>query len=441
MPERSSGSDQPQAAGTGPSAEASSAARLSSTAARTGLKRLRVMSSGRWRPPVDAPPTSRTARLLAVSSALPGAGKSVIASNLAAAIAGLGRDVVLVDLDVKAPRQHALLGVPPPSAGLTSWLSARRQQTDDAPTTTKVRNLRLLPCLPIGDERSDLDVRQGLVSELYSVDGDVVVVDVGTENRADLFDGFATRAHRLLVTGVDLPSLEATYALLAGVVARAERRHGRSAQAALARFCGGLIGNGTAAPVDAERLHAFARVVRERLNLPLPVLACFQSSSRIPDSITARQPLVTRRGLDQNVTGFHQLADLLLADDIAPLPGCPLDVAEPIEIPVAPLPVAIERYERKFPRFPVDWAATVEFPAGSCAVRVHDVSESGVGLETSLPLRIGDTGRLQLYQLPGSPVVAVQVKSLLPAVRRIGLGFVKRDRHTARIAAAARRAS
>jgi MinD-like ATPase involved in chromosome partitioning or flagellar assembly len=412
---------------------------MSSTAARTGLKRLRVMSSGRWRPPLDAAPVSRTAHLLAVSSALPGAGKSVIASNLAAAIAGLGRDVVLVALDVRAPRQHALLGVPPPTDGLTAWLLARRQRTDDAPTATKIRNLRLLPCLPAEDERTDVDVRQGLVNELYSVDGDVVVVDIGTDNHNDLFDGFATRAHRLLVTGVDLASLEATYALLAGVVARAERRHGRSAQAALARFCGGLIGNGTASAIDAERLHAFARVVREQLNLPLPVLACFQSSGRIAESIVDRQPLVTRRGLDQNVTGFHQLAELLLADDAVPAHGCPLDVDAPVTVPVAPLPVSLERYERKFPRFPVDWTGTVEFASGSCAVRIRDVSESGVGLETSLPVRIGDTGRLQFYQLPGAPVVAVQVKSVLPAVRRIGLGFVKRDRQTGRIAAAARR--
>ncbi len=429
MSERQSGSDR--------------ASRLSSTAPRTALRRLRVMSSGRWRPPIEetVPAAHRTARLIAISSALPGIGKSVIASNLAAALAGLGRQVVLVDLDAKAPRQHALFGLPAPTAGLEGWLRERRQRTDAAPTATKVRNLRLLPCAVTNAERDDVEMRQGVIGELRGVDGELVVVDVGTVNRNDLWDGFATRAHRVLVTGLDPQALEATYAQLATVAARAERRHGRSARAALARFHGGLIGNRIASPEETETLHAFARVVREQLGIHMPVLACFETSTRIPESITARQPLVTRRGLDQNVRGFHQLAELLLADDVVPTHGCALDVDEPVEVAVAPLPVALAQYERKHPRFPVDWTGTAEFACGSSAVRIRDVSESGVGVETALPLRIGDSGRLQLYQLPGAPVVAVQVKNVLPSLRRVGLGFAKLDRQTARITAAARRGS
>ena len=275
--------------------------------------------------------------------------------------------------------------------------------------------------------------------ELHHGDGDVIVVDIGTENQADLFDGFATGAHRVLVTGLDQAALEATYALLATVVARAERRHGRSAQAVLGRFRGGLIGNRAASAVETETLHAFARLVRARLNLHLPVMACFETSPRIPESIEARQPLVTRRALDQNVRGFHQLAELLLADDAPAGHDCALDVDEPIAVTPGPLPVALSQFERKHPRFPVDWMGTAEFSSGSAAVRVRDVSESGVGVETTLPLRMGDIGRLQLHQLPGAPVVAVQVKNLLPSLRRAGLGFVKPDRQTARITAAARR--
>jgi MinD-like ATPase involved in chromosome partitioning or flagellar assembly len=427
MPERSPGSDRE--------------ARLSSTAPRSALRRLRVLSSGRWRPPTETTATAHAARLIALTSALPGIGKSVIASNLAAALAGLGREVVLADLDTLMPRQHLLFGLPAPATGLADWLNERRLRTDATPSATKVRNLRLLPCAATGDERGDATLRRGFMRELAAVDGELVVVDVGTTNRHDLLDGFATRAHRLVVTGLDQEALEATYALLATAVARAQRRHGRSAQAALDRFRGGLIGNRAASAVDIETLHAFARVVREHLNFAIPVLGCVQTSERIVESIGARQPLVTRRGLDQNVRGFYQLAELLLADDVAPAHGCALEVDEPVEVPVAPLPVPLSQYERKFPRLPVDWTGTAEFAAGSGAVRIRDVSESGVGIETTLPLRIGEIGRLQLNQLPGAPVIAVQVKNLLPALRRAGLGFVKRDRSIDRITAAARRGS
>jgi MinD-like ATPase involved in chromosome partitioning or flagellar assembly len=424
MPERPSGSDR--------------ADRLSSTVPRPAFRRLRVLSSGRWRPPaeLEKPILEESARLIAVSSALPGQGKSVVASNIAAAIAGLGREVLLVDLDGRSPRQHALLGLPAPTTGMAAWLESRRQQVDGAHTVTKVRNLRLLPCQVQGDDRA---LRLGLVRELHQGDAHVIVVDIGSDNQADLFDGFATGAHRVLVTGLDAAALEATYALLATVVARAERRHGRSAQAVLGRFRGGLIGNRAASAVETETLHAFARLVRARLNLHLPVMACFEASARIPESMDARQPLVTRRALDQNVRAFHQLAELLLADDAPAGHDCALDVDEPIALKPGPLPVALADFERKHPRFPVDWVGTVEFPAGSAAVRVRDVSESGVGIETTLPLRMGDSGRLQLSQLPGAPVIAVQVKNLLPSLRRAGLGFVKPDRQTARITSAARR--
>jgi MinD-like ATPase involved in chromosome partitioning or flagellar assembly len=385
---------------------------------------------------LEKPILEERARLVAITSALPGQGKSVVASNLAAAVAGLGREVLLVDLDGRTPRQHALLGLPAPAAGMAAWLDSRRQRTDGAHTVTKVRNLRLLPCVATSDDRA---TRLGLLRELHQGDAHVIVVDIGSDNQADLFDGFATDAHRVLVTGLDTAALEATYALLATVVARAERRHGRSAQAVLGRFRGGLIGNRAASAVETETLHAFARLVRARLNLHLPVMACFEASPRVPESIDARQPLVTRRALDQNVRGFHQLAELLLADEVPAGHDCALDVDEPIAVTPGPLPVALSQFERKHARFPVDWLGTAEFPAGSAAVRVRDVSASGVGIETTLPLRMGDTGRLQLPQLPGAPVVAVQVKNLLPSLRRAGLGFVKPDRQTARITSAARR--
>ena len=82
------------------------------------LRRLKVLSSGRWHAPLD---TQRLPLIIAVGSARPGMGKSIVASNLAAAIAGLGRRVVVVDLDFRAPRQHALFGVQP-EGELETWL-------------------------------------------------------------------------------------------------------------------------------------------------------------------------------------------------------------------------------------------------------------------------------------------------------------------------------
>jgi MinD-like ATPase involved in chromosome partitioning or flagellar assembly len=403
------------------------------------MRRLRVMSSGRWHQPV---PELQARRIVAVASAQPGAGKSIVASNLAAALATLGQRVVVADLDPATPRQHALVGETAAARPLDAWLDDKREAREVLPTATKVKNLRLLPYAGgvDADPRRRRERRRAMGQELYDLDGDVVVVDLGADDRDDLFELFPTRALRLVVSGGEPAALEATYAFLAGAAARAERRHGAQARTALASFTGGLVGNWTAAPEEEERFHAFSRLVREHLGIPLPVVGCLRSSDRLPQSIVARQPLVMRRGVDDNVRVFHQIADWVVTEESAPVRECALDAGDDAAatvVPVGPLPTELAAYARKHPRLPVDWTATLELAAGVTAVRVRDISASGVGAEASLALRIGDRGILHLDQLHGRPALPVVVKNVLPALKRFGLGFANPGEATARVVAIA----
>jgi len=378
--------------------------------------------------------------VIAVGAAERGIGKSIVVSNLAASIAGLGRRVVVVDLDFRAPRQHTLFGVSSPEGGLQGWLERKRARRDELAQMTRVRNLRLLPSTAAPGAPPARDQRQALVRELNDLDSDVVVVDVGAENRDDLFDFFEVHAVRLLVTTRATHALQATYAFLKSAALRAERKHGPDAREVLGRFTGGLVGNSIDAPEEEESFHAFARLVREHLGIPLPVVGVLKTSERIAQSIVARQPLIARRGIDGNVRQFDGMAELIMNDEEVGLHTCALD-GDPIDVAVGPLPAALEGYARKYPRYPVDWAASLELPAGVTAVRVRDVSESGVAVETPLHLRVGDTGILHLDQISGQPRVSVVVKNVVPTSNRIGLGFAEKGRVTARLAAAARAAA
>ena len=404
------------------------------------LRRLRVMSTGRWHAPLDA---RRAPTIIAVGAAADGAGKSIVACNLAASIAGLGPRVVLVDLDFRAPRQHVLLGVPPQDGkdgkedGLEAWLERKRVRRDEPARTTPVRNVRLLS--GAASAAPAPSVRQALVRELHDLDADVVVVDLGGENRDDLFDFFGTNAFRLVVTSREPRALEATYAFLKSAAARAERKHGGDAREVLARFSGGLVGNAIEAPEQEETFHAFSRLVREHLGIALPVIGCLTNSERIAQSIVARQPLTVRRGIDDNVRQFHHMAEAIMNDSEAPARDCELD-GEPIDVPIAPLPAAIDGYARKNVRYPVDWAATLEIETGSTAVRVRDVSASGAAIETTTALQVGDPAILRLDQLPNRPAVPVVVKNVVPKSNRVGLGFTDRRRVPPRLVAAARAA-
>jgi MinD-like ATPase involved in chromosome partitioning or flagellar assembly len=395
--------------------------RLSSSVPHAAV-RVRMLSTGRWRPPLG--PTAMTGRraprVIAIGAALPGVGKSVVASNLAVAVAGLGRQVLVVDLDLSAPRQHALFGVEAPG-------SAER--------ATGIRNVRLWPAAAMLGGAGDARGRGAVIEAIGLLDADVVIVDVGHAQRDDLWTFFSS-AERLLVTTGDQAALAATYGFLRAAAGRAHRRHRGDAPAVLARFAGGLVGNVAAAAEEAESFHALARLTREELGIPLTALGCLRKSARVVQSIAAKKPLCARRGIDDEVRAFHQMAELVLAERDGEV-DCALDGDAPsAEVPQ--LPADIGRYQRKHPRFNVDWAATLEHGGDPNAVRVRDVSESGAAIETTLQLQVGDTAVLHFYQLDDQLSVEVVVKNVVASLNRVGLGFVGDGDSVARVVGAAR---
>ena len=386
--------------------------------------RVRMLSTGRWRAPLGPAPGRRASRVIAVGAALAGVGKSVVASNLAVAIGGLGRRVALVDLDLTTPRQHALFGVAAP---------------ETLERATSARNVRLWPAAAVADAR-DPEARAAAIDELADagadLGADVVIVDVGHARRDDLWTSFAG-AERLLVTTGARASLEATYAFFQEAAARARARHGAAATEVLARFAGGLVGNAATAAEEAEAFHAFARLVREELGIPLVALGCLRRSARIAQSVAAGKPLCARKGVDEEVRVFHQLAEQVMSPREDAELDCSLDGAPALPGPAA-LPVDFGRFQRKHPRFAVDWAATLEIDGEPNAVRVCDVSESGAAIETTLALQVGERAVLHFYQLQDELAVEVAVKNVVDALNRIGLGFVNPGGTAARIVRAAR---
>jgi protein-tyrosine kinase len=82
---------------------------------------------------------------LAVVSADPGDGKSYFCANLAIALSQLGGRTLLVDADLRGPRQHELFGVDN-SAGLSGVLAGRAERN----IIHQVRELSSLFVLPVG---------------------------------------------------------------------------------------------------------------------------------------------------------------------------------------------------------------------------------------------------------------------------------------------------
>jgi succinoglycan biosynthesis transport protein ExoP len=87
-------------------------------------------------------------KMLLITSALPGEGKTTITVNLGATLASLGNKVVIVDCDMRRPACHRSTGVPN-KPGFVQCLTGHVGLPDAILPVPGVANLSVIPCGPI----------------------------------------------------------------------------------------------------------------------------------------------------------------------------------------------------------------------------------------------------------------------------------------------------
>lgn len=121
--------------------------------------------------------SAREIKLVAVTSAVAGEGKTATAANLAVVLAQLGRQVLIVDCDLRKPRLHQVFHVSNRS-GLVNQLTTGADP-DSVFLPTEVPNLWVTPSGPIPPNPSELLSSDRLRDWLRAARGrfDYVVVD------------------------------------------------------------------------------------------------------------------------------------------------------------------------------------------------------------------------------------------------------------------------
>lgn len=168
-------------------------------------------------------------RALAVLSPHVGDGKTYIAANLAVAFSQLGGRTLLVDADMRTPRQHRLFGIEP-EHGLSGLLSGRY----DGDAIQPVQGLPGLFLMPVGPTPPNpLELLQrpafGLMIQELLTKFDHLIVDTPAALHGADARVIAAKAGAALVVGREgqsrmdamralLKSLEKTPAAVAGVV-------------------------------------------------------------------------------------------------------------------------------------------------------------------------------------------------------------------------------
>jgi capsular exopolysaccharide synthesis family protein len=120
-------------------------------------------------------------KVIVLTSTGPGDGKTTVVSNLAIAMAELGRKVLVVDADMRRPRMHDLFGVPN-ELGLSTLLRERSIDgidSGDVISPTFVPGLSILPSGPPTTSAANLLYSPHLAELLakFKTEYDMVLVD------------------------------------------------------------------------------------------------------------------------------------------------------------------------------------------------------------------------------------------------------------------------
>lgn len=118
------------------------------------------------------------ASVIAVSSARPGEGKSTIAANLAAIIAFGGKNVLIIDADMRRPAVSLIFNVPN-DTGLSNFLAGMATDLNEIIKPTDIEGLSFIPSGPLPPNPTELLASAAFHKLLETARGqwDVIVVD------------------------------------------------------------------------------------------------------------------------------------------------------------------------------------------------------------------------------------------------------------------------
>lgn len=150
------------------------------------------------------------AHIVSVASGKGGVGKSMVAANLALALAKKGKQVVLADLDVGGADAHLLVGLLNPSLTMTDFLTHRVERLDDLALP-----LPLHPSLRIiagtGDTLATANMsytqKKRLIRTFQEIRTDVIIADIGAGTSYHALDFFLMADHHLAVATPDPTSV------------------------------------------------------------------------------------------------------------------------------------------------------------------------------------------------------------------------------------------
>ncbi len=155
-----------------------------------------------------------------------GVGKSLVTANIAIGLARMGHKVVAVDLDFGGANLHTHMGVTPPRATLTDYLSGKIKDINEVASQTYIPNLSMI-CgskdhLEVGNSGKREVGR--LLARLKTLRADFILLDLGAGTTFSTLDLFIEADHKIMIVTPEPTSLENAHRFIKSAFVRRFRR-------------------------------------------------------------------------------------------------------------------------------------------------------------------------------------------------------------------------
>ncbi len=387
-----------------------------------------------------------------------GTGKSVLAANLAIAIAQSGKRVVLIDADLGAANLHTMFGIDRPHVLLEHFFHREVKSLSEAMTETSVSNLKLI-CggMPIpGSANPKHATKLKFLRHVQSLDADVIIADIGAGTHYNVLDLFNFADMRIAVFTSQLTSVHNGYGFLKAALHRhlqrtipvSSRQYMQSAGAqagdesladmltrlashdvhaaelarnTLTNYHACLIGNMIANFREGYVINAVSQMVRDHLHLEAPVIGLVRYGEKIARSVNERIPFMIRAGVESNAELFRKMAATLVLN---------AEVISKSRQETLVNRAVVEKYrdyERRFPRFQIAVPAQFLVDGEVYIGKTWNISRGGVAvvfdtlIETESKwgvLRLGPFGK------SGTLKIRVRIRHNQPESHLIGFSFL-----------------
>lgn len=151
------------------------------------------------------PQDSPNPRIIAIAGGKGGVGKSVVAASLAAGLARLQRDTVLVDADLGGANLHTVMGVGAPETTITDIIEGNADTDAVLVRHPRIENLRMLFGAggSFGIANLKYGQKQKFIRHIRDIRADYVILDLGAGTSYNVLDLFLIADHGMIVVNPD----------------------------------------------------------------------------------------------------------------------------------------------------------------------------------------------------------------------------------------------